>query len=255
MRTLERLELEMYAAASHIVTVGRGYRACLLEKGVTDDRISIVMNGIDREVFQPCEPDPDLRGRLGLRDRFVVSYSGTIGMACGLGVVLRAAETLRRKGRDDIVFLLVGDGAVREDLQAEAVRRSLDNVIFTGQQDKKLMPAFLSISGASLVHLRKTELFTTVMPSKIFEAFGMARPIIIGVPGEAGDLVERAGAGVAVEPENAEQLVEAVERLADDPELCERLGRAGYRYGIEHHDRDVLASDYLEVISRVGNVH
>jgi glycosyltransferase involved in cell wall biosynthesis len=254
MRTLERLELEMYAAAAHIVTVGTGYRTCLLEKGVADDRISIVMNGIDREVFQPGEPDQDLGRRLGLRDRFVVSYSGTIGMACGLDVVLRAAETLRRKGRDDIVFLLIGDGAVREELQAEAGRRSLDNVIFTGQQDKKLMPAFLSISGASLVHLRKTDLFTTVIPSKIFEAFGMARPIILGVAGEASDLVERAGAGVAIEPENAEQLVEVVERLAGDPALCERLGRAGHRYGVEHHDRDALANDYLEIISRVGNV-
>ena len=255
MRTLERLELEMYAAARHIFTVGEGYRGCLRDKGVADERISVVMNGIDREIFRPQEPDPKLRQRLGLGERFVVSYSGTIGMACGLDVVLRAAETLRRKGRNDIVFLLVGDGAVRQELQTEAERQALDNVIFAGRQDKSLMPSLLAISGASLVHLKKTDLFTTVMPSKIFEAFGMARPIIIGVPGEAGDLVERAGAGVAMEPENAGQLVEAVERLADDPALCERLGRAGYSYGIRHHDRDSLAEDYLQVISRVGGVH
>jgi len=254
MRTLERLELEMYAAAAHIVTVGEGYRRRLLAKGVSDDRISIVMNGIDREVFRPREPDQELRRRLGLRDRFVVSYSGTIGLACGLDVVLRAAETIQRKGRNDVVFVLVGDGAVREGLEAEAGRRKLNNVVFTGQQDRSLMPSFLSISGASLVHLKKTDLFTTVMPSKIFEAFGMARPIIIGVAGEASDLVERAGAGLAIEPENSEQLVDAVERLAADPALCERLGRAGHNYGIEHHDRDTLADDYLDVISRVGDV-
>jgi colanic acid biosynthesis glycosyl transferase WcaI len=255
MKTLERLELEMYAAARHIVTVGEGYRRCLHDKGVADERISVVMNGIDREIFRPLPPDLDLRRKLGVGDRFVVSYSGTIGMACGLDVVLRAAETLRRKGRDDIVFLLVGDGAVREELQAEAERQGLDNVIFAGRQDKSLMPSFLAISGASLVHLKKTDLFTTVMPSKIFEAFGMARPIIIGVPGEAGDLVERAGAGVAIEPEDDRQLVDAVERLAGDPALCERLGRAGYTYGIRHHDRDNLAEDYLQVISRVADVH
>jgi glycosyltransferase involved in cell wall biosynthesis len=255
MKTLERLELEMYAAARHIVTVGEGYRRCLHDKGVTDERISVVMNGIDREIFRPLPPDPELRRKLGVGDRFVVSYSGTIGMACALDVVLRAAETLRRKGRDDIVFLLVGDGAVREELQAEAERQGLDNVIFAGRQDKSLMPSFLAISGASLVHLKKTDLFTTVMPSKIFEAFGMARPIIIGVPGEAGDLVERAGAGVAIEPEDDGQLVDAVERLAGDPALCERLGRAGYAYGIRHHDRDNLAADYLQVISRVADVH
>jgi len=255
MKTLERLELEMYASAQHIVTVGEGYRRCLHDKGVADERISVVMNGIDREIFRPLPPDLELRGKLGVGDRFVVSYSGTIGMACGLDVVLRAAETFQRKGRDDIVFLLVGDGAVREELQAEAERLALDNVIFAGRQDKSLMPSFLAISGASLVHLKKTDLFTTVMPSKIFEAFGMARPIIIGVPGEAGDLVERAGAGVAIEPEDDGQLVDAVERLAGDPALCERLGRAGYAYGILHHDRDNLADDYLQVISRVADVH
>jgi colanic acid biosynthesis glycosyl transferase WcaI len=255
MRTLERLELRMYSAARHIVTVGEGYRRRLLDKGVADERISVVMNGIDREIFRPQEPDPELRGSLGLGDRFVVSYSGTIGMACGLDVVLSAAEMLRRKGRDDIVFLLVGDGAVRETLQDEAKRQSLDNVVFTGRQDKSLMPPLLALSGASLVHLKKTDLFTTVMPSKIFEAFGMARPILIGVPGEAGDLVERAGAGLAIEPEHAAQLVDAVERLADDPALCERLGRAGYDYGIRHHDRDTLAEHYLQVISRVGDIH
>jgi glycosyltransferase involved in cell wall biosynthesis len=254
LRTLERLELKMYAAARHIVTVGEGYRRCLREKGVGDERLSVVTNGIDRQIFHPRDPDPELRRRLGVGDRFVVSYSGTIGMACGLDVVLRAAESLRRKGRDDIVFLLVGDGAVREELQAEARRRGLDNVIFTGRQDKSLMPSLLAISGASLVHLKKTDLFTTVLPSKIFEAFGMARPIVIGVSGEAGDLVSRAGAGIAIEPENDAQLVDAVERLADDPVLCERLGRAGFDYGVRHHDRDVLADDYLRVIARVASV-
>ena len=103
--------------------------------------------------------------------------------------------------------------------------------------------------------LKKTELFTTVMPSKIFEALGMARPIVIGVAGEASDLVERAGGGLAIEPENVDQLVDAVERLAGEPALCERLGQAGYRYAVDHHDRDSLADDYLDVISRVRNVH
>jgi glycosyltransferase involved in cell wall biosynthesis len=82
----------------------------------------------------------------------------------------------------------------------------------------------------------------------------MARPIIVGVAGEASALVERAGAGISIEPENAVELVAAVERLADDPELCERLGRSGYRYGVSHHDRDALAEDYLHVISRAARV-
>jgi glycosyltransferase involved in cell wall biosynthesis len=154
-----------------------------------------------------------------------------------------------------VAFVLVGDGAERAALEARAKARRLDNVRFTGRQDKALMPAFLSMSDACLVHLRDTELFRTVLPSKIFEALGMARPVIIGVPGEARRLVERAGAGLAMDPGNAAQLVEAVERLAADPELGRRLGRSGYAYVVAHHDRDRLARDYLDVLSRVLTVH
>jgi len=253
LRLLENLELRMYAAATHIVTVGEGYRRRLLDKGVESRSISVVMNGIDRSLFSPRAPDEGLRRRMGAEGRFVVSYSGTIGMACGLDVVLDAAEGLARKGRGEILFLLVGDGAERERLQADAARRGLDNVRFTGRLDKSLMPGVLALSDACLVHLRKTELFRTVMPSKIFEALGMERPVIVGVAGEASELVERAGAGIPIEPENVGELVEAVERLAADPGLRTRLGQSGKRFVLAHHDRDVLARDYMKVLSQVCN--
>ena len=243
----------MYKSAGHIVTLGEGYRQRLLEKGVEAGKISIVMNGVDRDLFFPREPDMSLKERLGLRDKFVCSYTGTIGMACGLDVVLRAGEILKSKKRDDIAFLLVGDGAVREELETEARRRKLHNVVFVGRQDKSRMPDFLSITDACLVHLRKTDLFSTVMPSKIFEAAGMACPIIIGVAGFATKLVQQAGGGICIEPENAEQLAVAVETLAQDPGLCHSLGKAGHEYVMMHYDRDKLARNYLDVITSLCN--
>ncbi|HXV76387.1 MAG TPA: glycosyltransferase family 4 protein [Candidatus Polarisedimenticolaceae bacterium] len=255
LRVLEWLELRMYDAATQIVTVGDGYRRCLLEKGVAGTRISVVMNGIDRRLFSPREPDRRLIERLGLVGRFVVSYSGTIGMACGLEVVLDAAAELNARGRREVVFLLVGDGARRESLEREAARRQLDNVRFTGRLDKSQMPAVLALSDVCLVHLRRTPLFETVMPSKIFEALGMRRPVIVGVAGDATRLVERAGAGIPIVPDDAGQLVEAVERLARDAALRERLGRDGERYVITHHDRDALARDYLDLLARVAAMH
>jgi glycosyltransferase involved in cell wall biosynthesis len=251
LRALGWLERRMYAAARRIVTVGDGYRERLLARGVPDGRISVVMNGIDLAMFRPRERDAELTRRLGLEGRFVVGYTGTIGMASGLEVVLRAAELLRRRGRDDVRFLLVGDGAVRGELEAEARRRGLDNVVFTGRQDRALVPSFLSACDACLVHLRRADLFETVMPSKLFEAAGMARPLILGVGGEARALMERAGCGIAMEPEDETQLVEAILRLAGDPGLRESLGRAGRAYVEAHHDRDRLASDYLAVLEKV----
>lgn len=252
LRVLEWLELRMYEAATHVVTVGDGYLRCLIDKHVEPASISVVMNGIDRELFFPRDPDPQFSQSLALGDAFVVSYSGTIGMACGLEVVLEASEELVRRGRNDVVFLLVGDGAQRESLTAEARRRGLHNVRFTGRLDKRLMPDVLALSDVCLVHLRKTPLFETVMPSKIFEALGMQRPVIVGVAGEATRLVERAKAGIPIEPENAGQLADAVEFLAGDAGLRRRLGQNGLRYVIAHHDRDTLARDYLEILTQIA---
>jgi glycosyltransferase involved in cell wall biosynthesis len=104
---------------------------------------------------------------------------------------LRAARRLRARGRDDVRFLLVGDGAVREELEAQRARGGLDAVVFTGRQPKGEMPAFLAATDACLVHLTRTELFKTVLPSKIFEAAAMRKPIVLGVEGFAAELVAR----------------------------------------------------------------
>ena len=117
---------------------------------------------------------------------FICSYIGTIGMGSGLDVVLRAARLLRDEGREDIVFLLVGDGAVREALERTARQEGLNRVVFAGRQDKRVVPDFLAMADVCLVHLIRKDLFRTVLPSKIFEAAAMKKPIILGVEGERG---------------------------------------------------------------------
>ncbi|MBN1676623.1 MAG: glycosyltransferase family 4 protein [Kiritimatiellae bacterium] len=277
IRMLEWLERRLYRAATHIVTVGEGYKAQLEQRGVGAERISVIPNGVDRAVFHPINADVsstsaranaraeidkdydkdydkeiDVRKQYGLRGKFVVAYIGTIGMACGLEVVLRAARRLKEKGREDIRFLLVGDGAVRARLETEAKERGLDNVGFTGRVDKKEVPDYLAATDACLVHLKKTPLFQTVLPSKIFEAAAMGKPIILGVEGEAAKLVEEAAAGVTIEPDNDERLVVAIERLAGDGELRARLGAAGREHIAARYDYDGLASAYVEVLEEVA---
>jgi glycosyltransferase involved in cell wall biosynthesis len=253
LRALEWLEFRMYGCARNIVTVGEGYTRQLVERGVPAERITIITNGVDREFFAPRPRDVELAARLGVQGRFVCSYIGTVGMASGLEVVVRAGLKLRNRGRRDIVFLVVGDGATRESLQARVAQLGLDNVILTGRKPKALIPAYLSISDCSLVHLRRAPLYTTVLPSKIFEAAHMKRPIVLGVEGEAARVVTASEGGICIEPDNDDQLIDAVERLADDPALRERLGQAGHDYVVLHYDRDRLARDYLDVIDRVLN--
>ena len=249
VRILERLELRMYAAAHCIVTVGEGYRQRLLERGVPEAKMAIVMNGVDRDLLEREIPDPGaLRAEWGLEGKFVCSYIGTIGMASGLHVVLRAARILRDLGEDRIRFLAVGDGAVREELENTVRSEGLDQVIFTGRRPKEEMPAFLAASDLCFVHLKKTPLFETVMPSKIFEAMGMGKAILIGVEGEARKLVEQSGAGTAMPPEDEGALVDAALHAVENPKSLIAQGERGKRFVLEHFDRDELAQDYLMVL-------
>ena len=127
----------------------------------------------------------------------------------------------------------------------------LTNIKILGQLPKSDMPRLWSVSCASLVLLRKLDLFLTVIPSKIFEGMAMKKPIIMGVDGESREIVKEAGAGVFIEPESAEDLAREVQRLADSSELCERLGNSGHQHVTKHFDRQVLATQYEEILSSV----
>lgn len=255
VRALGKLERALYAEADHIVAVGEGYRQNMIAKGVPPTKIAIVTNGVDADLFTPRAADEELLRRLGLAGRFVVTFAGTIGMASGLEVVLDAAQRLEEQGRDDIAFLLVGDGAVREELEAQARARRLGAVVFTGLVPRRELPAYLASSDACLVHFRKQPLFGTILPSKFFEDAAMAKPILLGFEGAARDMMRKADCGIAFEPENGAELAAAAVRLADDPAEAQRLGASGRRYVLEHYDRRQLAGDYLELLERVRAQH
>jgi glycosyltransferase involved in cell wall biosynthesis len=172
-------------------------------------------------------------------------------MAHGLGTVLRAAKRL--EGEPGIRFLLVGDGAERERLLKEKEEMGLTDVIMLGQQPKERMPLFLSATDACLVLLIKSELFKTVLPSKIFEAMAMARPIVLGVEGESRELIEEGGCGMCIEPENDEELAEAILNLAKNPDMAKKLGEQGKRYVASRFDREALAMEYLDLLERTAD--
>jgi glycosyltransferase involved in cell wall biosynthesis len=185
---------------------------------------------------------------------WTIEYTKTFlthGMAHGLDTVLRAAEMLR--GDERIRFLLAGDGAERERLLREKERLGIENVIMLPQQPKERMPELLAASDACMVLLKKQDLFKTVIPSKIFEAMAMERPVILGVEGESRRIIEEAGCGVGIEPENASELAGGVVKLAGDRGLVESLGQNGRKFVEAHYDRDALADRYFEVIKGLND--
>ena len=247
-RGLEAVERAMYRVADKIVTVGEGYFDRLAEKGVPKEKMSIIMNGTDLAVYKPLPKNDALIKAYGLDGKFVVSYIGTVGMACGLEVVLDTAEKIHD---ERIAFVIVGDGAHRVTIEEEAKKRGLKNVVFTGRQPKTSMPDWIASSDASLVHLKASGLFKTVMPSKIFESAGCKRPIIMGVDGYAKKLVMDAEAGLDMKPESAESLLECVQKLVADEALCTQLGENAYNNIALVHNRDKQAEDYIKVLEEI----
>lgn len=250
IRLLKWLERKLYLSADRVVTVGKGYRNNVISKVGVSDRISVIYNGVDGDRFSPRPPDIEFRQRYGMHDRFLCSYVGTIGMAHGLETVLNAAEILKDSGRDDIGFLLVGDGARRESLEQDSVARGLSDLVkFTGRLDKSEMPKVISSSDTLLVHLRLCDLFTTVIPSKIFETMAMQRPIIMGVRGESAEIVREARAGIEMEPGNSDSLLRCLGQLSSDQDLYDSLTSRGRRFVLEQFSRDSFATEYLQLFA------
>ena len=204
VRSLKKLALFLYRKAAMIVTVTHSFRSILVGWGIDPNKIKVITNGVDISRFQ-CQPkNSDLLKSLGLEGRFVAGYIGTHGMAHGLETILQAADLLRRQpGGDAFCFIFIGDGARKHELQQKAAQLGLDNVIFVGSVPKEQVVDYWSLLDVSIIHLKKSTVFTTVIPSKLFECVGMGIPVLLGVAGESAEIVEREGVGLLFEPEDA----------------------------------------------------
>lgn len=259
LRLLRRLEYWLYRRARLIVSVTHSFKRILSANGIPEEKIVVIPNGVDPEAFTPGPKPADLEAKLGLQGKFVAAYVGTIGMAHGLGTLLDAAEMLRE--RKDIAFVLVGTGAEKARLEADARARRLDNVIFVGAVDKETVKQYWRLCDVALVLLKDTPLFEHVIPSKIFEAWGTGRPVVLGVRGESAEMVNAAGGGVTIPPEDADRLAASLTTLAGDRAAAESTGHLGRKYVEAQYDRGrlsarmlaLLASKLTEVASRTAN--
>jgi len=251
IRLLEKLELFLYRRAKLIVSVTESFKHDLVKRGIDGDKISVIRNGVDLSRFQPRPPSAEMATRLGVNDKFVVAYLGTHGMAHALENVLNAAHLLVE--RTGICFLFVGDGACKDAIRNKAQEMELDNVVFCDSVPKEEMPDLWSICDVALVHLKNEPVFSTVIPSKIFEAFGMGKPVMIVQPdGEAVDIIRHGQAGEWVAPEDAEALSRAVLRWYSDGATVRTLGRNAL-VASRQHSRDSLALKMQTVLQAVAH--
>lgn len=239
------LERATYRWARYINCVTEGNIKTLVEsKGVPEDKILFLPNGVDVEMFRPMEPDKELASILGVSGKKVIIFAGGLGYAQGLDVVINAMSLLKNR-LQDLVFILLGSGPERGRLINLAKRLALNNVIFVDAKPMHLVPNYYSISYAGFASLKNLPLFEEVRPSKIFPAMACGKPVIYSGAGEMTQLIEQSESGLVVPPEDPQRLAEAIVKLVQDEKLAQQMGINGRRYVEEHHDWKIIINNWL----------
>jgi glycosyltransferase involved in cell wall biosynthesis len=249
IRFLEHEELRCYRQAAGIVTVTDSFKRIITQRGIAESKFAVVKNGANFELFKPSIKNRELERKLGFEGKFVVGYIGTHGMAHKLDFII---ETASKISDPAIHFLFIGDGAEKKAVIQMAVELKLSNVTFLDSVSKKEIADYISITDVALVPLKKTELFTTVIPSKIFENAAMRKPILLGVDGEARSIVEKYHAGLFFEPENEHDFISKLDMLSSDKTLYEACQK-GCALLAQDFDRKKLAMDMLGFIRLIAH--
>ena len=256
-RLARALERFVYRRAAHVIALSPGMRDGVIAAGVSPEKVSMVPNASDLELFSPALDGGEVRERLGLGDRFVCSYFGTMGEANDLSMVVEAAALLRERGRGGgeagagIAFVLHGDGKRRPELEELARERGADNVVFSDPiPDKDSIARLAAASDACMTIYKDVPILATCSPNKLFDTFAAGRPAVVNMDGWQRELVEENEAGVYAR--DAGELADKVAFLRDHPELVERYGRNARRLAETRFSRELLAERVLGVLERAA---
>jgi hypothetical protein len=231
------------------VVVSEGFRRDLISRGVPAGKVCTIRNGADVDRFKPEPPDSAVRASLGVEPGEVaVLYVGAHGISHGLSSVVEAAAKL---AGEPVRFVFVGEGAVKRDIERQVAELGLTNVSMHAGVPRDEVPGLLHAADICLVPLRDVPLFSTFIPSKIFEYFAAGKAVVGSVRGEPAQILREGGATV-VEPEDAVALAEAIRELARDPERRAQMGAAAERYVRERFDRRRLAAEYRAVLGTLA---
>ncbi|MBV8799783.1 MAG: glycosyltransferase family 4 protein [Alphaproteobacteria bacterium] len=247
IRGLRSMEQRLYRNATKVVAVSTGIRDRLQARGVPAAKLEVVPNGVDLCSLDTATDVEALRDALSLRDKFVVGYVGTHGMAQGLEVAVDAARLLKDSG---IHFLFVGEGARRDAVIAYAEKLHLNNVQFIGLVSRAAAADHLALCDAVLIPLRRTDQIHITIPAKMFEAAAMGKPMIVSAVGASAELVQSYGAGIVVEPERPDVLATAISKLRSATEMQASFRRGALRMARDY-DRRKFAGDMLRIMAHV----
>ncbi len=248
IRLLRRMMFGVYRRADRVVVLSRDMRQVLIDSGVPAERIACIPNWVDTSLIRPLKQDNPLRRQWNPDERFLVVYSGNMGLCQGLEDVVRAAELLAGESR--ILFLLIGDGASRPRLEEQVRTQGLKNLQFLPYQSKSELAASLSAADVHLVPV-DSRVYNYLMPSKLYGVLASGTPLVAvtPAPSELADLTAEAEVGLVVAPGDPPALAEAVRWCADHPTALAAMGVRARRLAENHYDRHQITRQFAGLLA------
>lgn len=245
----EWLEKRLYLSANHIIVVTDTFKEKISSRGISIEKISVFKNGANLDLFRAGEKPASLIKKHGFEGKFVIAYIGTHGMAHGLDFILDSIGELYNSN-PEILFLFMGDGSEKNNLLSKAKELELKNVLFLDSVPKNEVVDYLKVMDVALVNLKKSETFLTVIPSKIFEAAAMNKPILLGLEGETKEIIETYQAGLCFIPEDRISFIEKVKNISLNLEEYMKFQEGCARLALDF-DRKKIAKGMFETLVRI----
>ena len=246
---LRLIESYLYRNSDAIIVLTNAFKEEVVRRGVDINKVFVVRNGINKDLFDHTKSNIDIVNRYSLQDKIVVGYIGSLGAAQGLENVIEAARIAHDAGQDNIVFMLVGNGAEKEYLVSLSM--GLSNVIFVPGQPKDAVVDYLPACDVGLVHLKNDDVFSKVIPSKIFEMMAMGLPILLVSPdGEASEIVNSNNIGVWVHSGSPRLIIDALSEMISNDDVT-RMYSDNCLRSIDMFSREKQARNVISVVNTV----
>lgn len=250
IKAMEKLECLLYAKSAMIVVAVKGMKKIIQKKNVDINKIHFIPNGIDVERFS-MQGRETLRKKAHLKNKFLIGYIGTIGMAHGLTIIPKAAEKLTDT---DVHFIIIGDGAERDNIDSMIKAKNLQNVTLMDKMPREQIPAILKELDLGLVHLKNFPLMQNAVPSKIYEIMAAGKPVLAGISGIGSDFIKENNLGFVFEQENADSLAQTIRDVLKSRHVLNDMGERGRELAYSKYDRKMQALKYLSYIRDKINV-
>ncbi|TXC90960.1 glycosyltransferase family 4 protein [Metabacillus litoralis] len=244
-----KLESFLYKKADHIIVVTQGYKQRLIDQGIPEEKITVIPNGVNPDSLPQSQGSLSLKTKYNIEGKFLVLYAGNIGAAQGLSTVIMAAELL--KDDPTFAFMFIGEGVEKQPLMEQATSRNLSNVMFIDSKKKDELLGYYEAADIGIVSLKKHPLFEITIPSKVFDYMSMSTPMLIGVDGEAREIVEKHKAGFYYEPENPDEFVRALKYAQSHPEQLKEIKQHVKNRLLESFNRETQANELAETLEHL----